>query len=191
MFQGLYIKKREKLIEKIDDAREGKSGFHSKLNEVLKGLNNENMADIELLLPEDEIKIEYKKNDSYQSLSKASAGQKTSAILTYILSKGNTPLILDQPEDDLDNELIYNLIVENLKRSKAKRQVIVVTHNANIPVNGDSEYVVIMDSESKDINVKLEGSIDNKEVISSICNIMEGGKTAFDLRGKKYKKGES
>lgn len=120
-------------------------------------------------------------------MTKASAGQKTSAILTYILSKGDVPLILDQPEDDLDNELIYNLIVKSLKKGKEKRQIIVVTHNANIPVNGDSEYVVVMDSESKNIQTQIESSIDDSKVINAICNIMEGGDIAFSYRGKKYK----
>ena len=62
-------------------------------------------------------------------------------MLAFILSYGNEPLLLDQPEDDLDNELIYELIVQQLRETKSRRQVIVVTHNANIVVNGDAEMV--------------------------------------------------
>ena len=75
-------------------------------------------------MPEDEIEVEYKLDNSkhYKSLSTASAGQKTTAILTFILSYGESPLILDQPEDDLDNRLVYDLIVKRLTTAKEKRQ---------------------------------------------------------------------
>ena len=76
-----------------------------------------------------------------QRIEQGSPGQKTAALLAFILSYGDEPLLLDQPEDDLDNELIYDLIVQQLRKTKGKRQVIVVTHNANIVVNGDAEMV--------------------------------------------------
>lgn len=94
---------------------------------------------------------------------------------------------MDQPEDDLDNQLIYELIVDRLANSKNKRQIIAVTHNANIPVNGDSEWVIAMNSESKDIEVLCEGSIEDQRIKDVICNIMEGGREAFKLRAKRYK----
>lgn len=189
IFKGEFLKKRESFIEKIKNIKnEKEKDLHNNLAEIIKGFNNENMADIELLLPEDEVVVEYKQNEGgFKPLKTASAGQKTSAILTYVLSRENNPLILDQPEDDLDNELIYNLIVKSLKNSKNKRQIIVVTHNANIPVNGDSEYIVVMDSNSKYLKKLSANSIDDEEIVKSICNIMEGGKPAFDLRNKKYR----
>jgi ABC-type Mn2+/Zn2+ transport system ATPase subunit len=144
---------------------------------------------IMLLYPEDKIEVQYKANEAsgFKSISNASAGQKTSAILTFLLSYGSTPLLLDQPEDDLDNQLIYELIVDRLSDSKNKRQIIAVTHNANIPVNGDSEWVIALNSESKDMEVLCEGSIENQRVKDAICNIMEGGREAFSLRAKRYK----
>ncbi|OQY08460.1 MAG: hypothetical protein B6I28_04730 [Fusobacteriia bacterium 4572_132] len=189
IFKGEFLKKRVSFIEKIKNIKtEKKNDLHNNLIEIIKGFNNENMADIELLLPEDEVVVEYKQNEGgFKPLKTASAGQKTSAILTYILSREKNPLILDQPEDDLDNELIYNLIVKSLKNSKNKRQIIVVTHNANIPVNGDSEYIVVLDSNSKEVKKLAANSIDDEEIVKSICNIMEGGKPAFDLRNKKYR----
>jgi DNA repair ATPase RecN len=188
IFKGEFLKKRISFIEKIKSIKIGKENdLHNNLIEIIKGFNNEKMADIELLLPEDDIVVEYKQNGgNFKPLKTASAGQKTSTILTYILSREKNPLILDQPEDDLDNELIYNLIVKSLKNSKNKRQIIVVTHNANIPVNGDSEYIVVMDSNSKEIKQLVANSIDDKDIVKAICNIMEGGKPAFDLRNKKY-----
>jgi ABC-type bacteriocin/lantibiotic exporter with double-glycine peptidase domain len=102
------------------------------------------------------------------------------------LSYGEIPLILDQPEDDLDNHLIYDLIVERLKQTKENRQVIVVTHNANIPVNGDSEWIICMDSEAKGMKVLANGTIEDSIIKKEICDVMEGGEDAFKLRARRY-----
>ncbi|MFQ9309292.1 MAG: TrlF family AAA-like ATPase [Paraclostridium sordellii] len=180
-----------KLIEDFNNIILGKETFWTykgKFINLIKDLNQEQLATLELLVPEDEIKISYKPNGSneYKPLSNASAGQRTSVILTIILSDGNTPLILDQPEDDLDNKLIFDLIVERLKDSKEKRQIITVTHNPNIPVNGDSELIVSMNSLSKYVEVGTIGSLGDIMVKKEICDIMEGGKLAFEMRAKKY-----
>lgn len=167
--------------------RESNDSFGGRFNNVIHELNAEQIDDIDLLLPEDDIIIRYKnRNNSWTPLSIASAGQKTTAILTFILSFGDKPLILDQPEDDLDNKLVYDLIVEKMREIKEKRQVIVVTHNANIPVNGDAEYVVSLSASSKKMSVQVEGTIENPKVKDEICDVMEGGKEAFDIRAKRY-----
>ncbi|MBM7581036.1 TrlF family AAA-like ATPase [Jeotgalibacillus terrae] len=162
--------------------------FSRRFNTFIQNLSDEQIDKIKLLYPEDKIEVQYKSNEAspFKSISNASAGQKTSAILTFLLSYGNSPLLLDQPEDDLDNQLIYDLIVNRLSHSKNHRQIITVTHNANIPVNGDSEWVIAMNSESKDIEVMHEGSIEDQNVKEAICNIMEGGREAFELRAKRY-----
>lgn len=144
--------------------------------------------EIELLLPEDEIDIKYKPSGSavFKPLSTASAGQKTTAVLTFILSQGNIPLVLDQPEDDLDNRLVYELIVDRLKQAKEHRQVIVVTHNANIPVNGDAEYIISMNSESSSMQVLHSGTVEQLSIKKEICDVMEGSEQAFEMRSKRY-----
>lgn len=156
---------------------------------LVKSMKDSQLDEIDLLVPEDEIEIEYKPSGSgsFKKLSSASAGQKTTAILTLILSQGDVPLILDQPEDDLDNRLVYELIVDRLRQAKENRQIIVVTHNANIPVNGDSEYIISMDSESKKLSVCQEGTIEQISIKKEICDIMEGGEQAFKMRSEKYK----
>ncbi|PWK28224.1 hypothetical protein LV89_01005 [Arcicella aurantiaca] len=178
IFNLLFEHNQNKTI----DSQFGKLFFTNKVHI----LNDESLIDLDLLFPEDEIQIEYKVGNTYKSISNASAGQKTAAILTLLLSHGTKPLILDQPEDDLDNRLIYDLVVDQMKNSKEIRQIIVVTHNANIPVNGDSEHIIVMDSETKHIQVKLTGSVETKEIKQEICNIMEGGIDAFDMRSKRY-----
>jgi hypothetical protein len=156
---------------------------------LVKGLPESQLDEIDLLWPEDEIEVLYKPTGSkaFKPLSTASAGQKTTAILTFILSQGNIPLILDQPEDDLDNRLVYELVVDRLRKAKEHRQIIVVTHNANIPVNGDSEYIISMDSESKKLKTRCTGSVEKTEIKKEICDVMEGGEKAFEMRSRRYK----
>ncbi|MEI6349348.1 MAG: PHP domain-containing protein [Bacteroidota bacterium] len=156
---------------------------------LVKSLNDAQIDEIELMMPEDEIEVQYKPTPTaaFKSLSTASAGQKTTAILTFILSYGNLPLILDQPEDDLDNRLVYELIVDRLKQAKEKRQLIVVTHNANVPVNGDAEYIISMDTESKALKVLHTGTVEQVSIKKEICDVMEGGEIAFEMRSKRYK----
>lgn len=156
---------------------------------LVKGLSDSQIDEIELILPEDEIDIQYKPSGSttFKPLSTASAGQKTTAILTFILSQGNIPLLLDQPEDDLDNRLVYELIVDRLKQAKENRQIIVVTHNANIPVNGDAEYILSMDSESKNLEILYSGTVEEPAIKKEICDVMEGSEKAFNMRSERYK----
>ncbi|WLR60163.1 TrlF family AAA-like ATPase [Guptibacillus hwajinpoensis] len=183
------IDNQQKIIEELMEIRNNESSdYGGRFENVIKELNEEQLDELKLHFPEDEITVKYKPNNSssFQSLSNASAGQKTSAILTFLLSHGNVPLLLDQPEDDLDNHLIYELIVDRLKIVKSNRQIIIVTHNANIPVNGDTEWLVAMDSRSKDINVLCNGTIEENVIRSEICDVMEGGESAFKLRAKRY-----
>ena len=189
-FQGKVEAKIEEVKDKIYKTREGKlfddmSGHFKKFISTLTDIQ---LDEIEILMPEDEIEVEYKLDNSkqYKSLSTASAGQKTTAILTFILSYGESPLILDQPEDDLDNRLVYDLIVKRLTTAKEKRQLIIVTHNANIPVNADAEYIISMDSESNKIRPLVTGSVETLAIKNEICSVMEGGIEAFKMRSNRY-----
>lgn len=119
----------------------------------------------------------------------ASAGQQATALLNVLLNQDGFPLIIDQPEDDIDNRAI-DKIIKNLWDSKKKRQIIISSHNANLVVNGDSELVVCCDynetSEQTKGHIKYEGSIDNKEIRQEIVSVMEGGERAFKLRKEKF-----
>lgn len=162
------------------------SGFFVNL---VESLNDAQIDEIELLIPEDDIEVQYKPTNSsaFKSLTTASAGQKTAAILTFILSYGTVPLILDQPEDDLDNKLVYELIVDRLTQAKENRQLIIVTHNANVPVNGDAEFIVSMDTDSRTLKILDSGTLESESLKKEICNVMEGGELAFQMRSKRYK----
>lgn len=134
--------------------------------------------------------------DDWQDITQGSPGQRTAAMLGFVLHHGDEPLVLDQPEDDLDTEWISELVVAELRASRWKRQLIVVTHNANIPVNGDAERVVVLENKDGAIRVRRSsdaashvlhcGAIEVPQVRSDIQNIMEGGIRAFVQRERKY-----
>ena len=138
-----------------------------------------------LWFPEDSLEVQYSATDDEQDfrpIEAGSPGQKTAALLAFLLSYGEEPLILDQPEDDLDNHLIYDLIVTQLREVKRRRQVIVVTHNANIVVNGDAELVVALAARGGETQQECEGSLQEQQVRDTICEVMEGGREAFEDR---------
>ena len=109
--------------------------------------------------------------------------------MAFILSYRNEPLVLDQPEDDLDNHLIYDLIVTQLRGIKQKRQVLVVTHNANIVVNGDAENIIALDVRSGQTQIVTQGGLQERSIRDEICRVMEGGREAFDQRYKRINAG--
>lgn len=122
-----------------------------------------------------------------KDFGKLSLGQQQSVVLTILLfSDTKVPLIIDQPEDDLDSEFIYKTLVKNLRRIKERRQVILVTHNANIAVLGDAELIVPLRASSDKSVIKDRGSIDNKPTKKITCTILEGSKEAFTKRKKLY-----
>jgi predicted ATPase len=90
-------------------------------------------------------------------------------------------LVLDQPEDDLDNHLIYDLVVRQIRANKQRRQLIIVTHNPNIVVNGDAEMIYALDFNSQCF-ISQSGSLQNQKMRDEVCSVMEGGEDAFDLR---------
>jgi hypothetical protein len=158
----------------------------------IQGLSREQIDHIICWYPEDSIDISYSINrgKDFKPIAQGSPGQKTAALLAFILSYGNEPLILDQPEDDLDNLLISDLIVTNMREIKKSRQIIVVTHNANIVVNGDAENIDVLNIRSGGTRIIAKGGLQESKIRNEICSIMEGGKDAFDQRYKRIKAGD-
>lgn len=165
--------------------------LHGKFIKRLKDLKPEIASvvfdELAAWYPEDLVDIQYKRNGSgsFQSLQQASAGQKTAAILSFLLAHGNEPLLMDQPEDDLDNALVSQLVVTQLRNNKNRRQLLVITHNANIVVNGDADLVMPMEFVGGQIVNNVSGGLQERLVRTKICEIMEGGEKAFEQRYKR------
>jgi energy-coupling factor transporter ATP-binding protein EcfA2 len=115
-----------------------------------------------------------------------SPGQRCTALLPIILLETDTPLIIDQPEDNLDNQFVFDLVVNTMRILKERRQIIVATHNPNIPVSGDAENILVFKPEGNKGKLERNGSIDYEPVIDDVKSIMEGGEDAFVVRANKY-----
>ena len=187
----------------------------------------EELKNLYLLLEKEEIKLKkgYNKKDVLKALTKnpfilkyditengininnMSEGNKSFVLLELIIQLGNNefPILIDQPEDDLDNRSVYEGLVKFLKNKKRERQIIVATHNANIVVGADAENIIVanqngvgtenynkrqfdykngaLENQTKDSN----GILGKRTIQEHICEILEGGKQAFERRKRKYK----
>jgi len=150
------------------------------------------LHELESLIPEDSLQVSLKVDDEYRSLERLSVGQRATAILLLLFALEGRVLVLDQPEDDLDNRFVYEDVVQILREQKGlgnghqRRQVITATHNANIPVIGDAELVLPLEAQGDRTRIKCRGSIDDARIREEIKTIMEGGAEAFRLRAEKY-----
>ena len=128
----------------------------------------------------------------WQTLQALSTGQKATAILLLLLLESKAPLVIDQPEDDLDNRFITEGVVPIMREEKRRRQFVCSTHNANIPVLGDAELILGLaaSGDAKEGHAKIAtehmGSIDTHPVRELVEEILEGGKAAFEMRRSKY-----
>lgn len=137
----------------------------------------------------DYLKSQYILKLGNKDLKQLSPGERGIVLLIFYLSlsKSNSPLIIDQPEDNLDNQSIYNKLVPCIKSAKKNRQIIIVTHNPNIAIACDSEQIIYCEINKKNSEISyISGSIENKLIRKKVVDILEGTMPAFDLRRQKY-----
>lgn len=172
--------------------REAHGGVTPTVAESLCRLTPDQLFQLEEIeLPdvvEIELNISHGGPEHYRSIDKLSTGQQCTAILHLLLLENKDPLLMDQPEDNLDNAFIADRIVAELRRAKISRQFIFATHNANIPVFGDAEWIGVFESEDGNgiMPESSQGAIDVPHVRDKAAKILEGGKTAFIQRKEKY-----
>lgn len=164
------------------------------LARVYANLTDQTLAQVFAATPRDRIVMTYVAGRQSIPFAKASPGQQASALLRLLLGQSAGTLIVDQPEDDLDNKVMME-IVRLIRSSKGHRQILFATHNPNLVVNGDADKVVVMratvaedrpGAEDARINVETDGAIETPAIREAITTIMEGGLDAFDLRARKY-----
>ena len=169
----------------------GSTGFTKDELERLAGqMKLDTWLGLSLVELVDEPIFEYRLGEvDYIAFSDASAGQQATALLRALLNQAGPPLIIDQPEEDLDNPVIFE-IVRQLWEAKQRRQIIFSSHNANIVVNGDADLVVCCANRKAGDQtggiIKCQGAIDVPAINLEITAVMEGGKEAFRLRKEKY-----
>lgn len=158
-------------------------------NYLKRKLERPEFADqIQCWFPEDDLRIEYSRagdGTGWQGITQGSQGQRSAALLAFLLAFGDEPLLLDQPEDDLDNHLIYDLIVKQIRQNKLRRQLVIVTHNPNVVVNGDAEMVHVLDFRAGQCRVTEKGALQVSALRQEVCRVMEGGKEALKRRWRR------
>lgn len=140
--------------------------------------------EIESVDLEDVPRIELLDGDKYKESPNLSTGQRCTTILPILLVQSERPLLIDQPEDNLDNAFIYDTVVKALRAVKGTRQVIFVTHNPNIPVLGEADRVFVFESDGHHATLRRVGTVDQCK--DDIETILEGGREAFLQRKARY-----
>ena len=187
------------IMELVASIRKGKDALLSKewglttgLAEALTRLDAAQLHELEAIDIEDQVGIELNVSHSgperFRALDQLSTGQQCTAILHLLLLDNPDPLIMDQPEDNLDNAFIAQRIVQELRAAKTERQFLFATHNANIPVFGDAEWIGVCTAtgEGAEMPPEMQGSIDIPKIRDRAAGILEGGKAAFTQRKEKY-----
>jgi hypothetical protein len=191
------------LVDFAQRCREGKEALMQRYALPAGSAERIAQADIDLFMRIEELdlpattKIELNtapdgESPTWQTLEALSTGQKATAVLLLLLLESEAPLIVDQPEDDLDNRFITEGVVPIMRQEKRRRQFLFTTHNANIPVLGDAELILglVAQGEGKEGHAKIApehmGSIDSRPVRELVEEILEGGKDAFEMRRSKY-----
>lgn len=199
---ALREKKDLSLTELADAWRDGKAAIEKKFGvptgqaERLVDAGPEVLMEVEELeLPPTttiELNVGPDTSPVWKTLDDLSTGQKATAVLLLLLLESEAPLIVDQPEDDLDNRFITGSVVPKMREEKRRRQFIFATHNANIPVLGDAELIAALAAAGEaghgraEIPRECEGSIDSTKVRELVEEILEGGRDAFEMRRLKY-----
>jgi hypothetical protein len=147
--------------------------------------DHDRLYDLEAEIPDDRLAITLYDGGIAKPIESLSKGQKATALLPLILRPSPHPLVIDQPEDDLDNSFIFKSLVQSVHRLKQERQLVFVTHNANIPVLGEAEQVIVMSMANPELaSPPMTGSVDDRK--QEILDLLEGGAQAFEERHRRY-----
>ena len=167
----------------------GEIGMSSAVTRTfLESLTRARQRELAALRCPDRYFLELRMDDgSYRRLDELSGGQRVSVLLSLLLETADDrPLVIDQPEDELDNRFLFETVLPALKKLKGRRQVIVATHNPNVVVNGDADMVILLEASANRGRVACFGAIEEGAVRDAIVRTVDGGEEAFRLRQRKY-----
>ena len=179
----------DELLEKLDSGRLEEIG----MSEAVQGTFIERFTpsmrrELAAIRCHDHYVLEFRMADgSHRPLEKLSGGQRVNLLLSLLLETNDErPLVIDQPEDELDNRFLFETMLPALKRLKGHRQIIVATHNANIVVNGDADQVIQLEATADRGHIARSGAIEDPAIRDAIVQTVDGGDEAFRLRRLKY-----
>jgi hypothetical protein len=180
-----WQKRYDSILEFLSSTEADKKTLDLRLARHLDQLKQNTPEDIDRLLvwvPEDKLVLKFRKQDREEDIQTGSAGERTAGMLGLLLALNDIPLIIDQPEDDLDSKLISSFVVEGFKKLKQKRQLLIVTHNPNIAVNANSDNVVYMEFISGQVIKAGNNALQDRQIRNAVCEVMEGGRDALNKR---------
>ena len=187
----------DSIIEALHfDLRSELPASEDKARDIFKQMKNQKKPVVDLydylfgfdyLIPKYDLKVDQK------DLSELSPGERGGLLLIFylILDRQDIPLIIDQPEDNLDNKSVYEILVTFIKQAKKRRQIVLVTHNPNLAVVADAEQIVHVSIDKKEGKHEFDffsGSIENPRINQAVVDILEGTLPAFDNRRLKYRR---
>lgn len=168
----------------------GRLGVTATTATKLASLSSDMVRQLEIAEIQDKLVLEMDLSSDgsgeWRDVDLVSPGQRATALLALVLVGGTEPIVIDQPEDDLDNRYIYEEVVKLLARVCENRQVVVATHNANIPILGDAELVLALDATASRSRVTAIGGLEIPAVAAAARDILEGGAEAFEARSRRY-----
>lgn len=163
-------------------------GMSDQVADTFRGVMNEQRRlELRSLRAPDKYVLELKVSTDYRQLSELSGGRQLSLLLTLLLEgSDDSPLVIDQPEDEIDRTYLSTTVLPALRKLKGRRQIILATHDADIVVNGDADQVIQLEADATRGAVAVAGAIESPEVRSAIIATLDGGEDAFGLRSRKY-----
>jgi chromosome segregation ATPase len=195
-----YMELAERISESFSPSEIAILAENRDINEIVQAINispdralrlcdalrSSSGIDLFSTLVEDDVLIELMDGSDYKSIDFLSMGQRCTTILPIILRHMDRMIILDQPEDHLDNAFVVNTLVRAITGRSDNAQTIVATHNPNIPVIGSADLVYQLDSDGSNCFVRVKGALSELDVVEAISTIMEGGREAFLKRANFY-----
>ncbi|HOM77215.1 MAG TPA: AAA family ATPase [Anaerohalosphaeraceae bacterium] len=169
----------------VEDLQNGAELSSSQAQKVFGALkSSDTFMTLDVVELADLPQIELKDGDEFKNSLTLSTGQKCTTILPILLLDSDNPLLVDQPEDNLDNRFIYDTVVDSIRRVHNRRQIILITHNPNIPVLGEASQVFVLTSNGQHARILNHGNVDDCK--EEIINLLEGGRDAFVQRKQRY-----
>ena len=179
----------DELLDKLDAGRLDDIGMSETVQGTfIEQFNLSKRRELAAIRCHDHYVLEFRVADgSHRPLEKLSGGQRVNLLLSLLLeTNDDRPLVIDQPEDELDNRFLFETMLPALKRLKGRRQIIVATHNANIVVNGDADQVIQLEATADRGRIARAGAIEDPAIRDAIVQTVDGGDEAFRLRRMKY-----
>ena len=179
----------ESLVYSLETDTLGDVGMTDAVQETFREcMTRSRMRELAALRCPDRYVLAYRiDGGDYRPLDELSGGRRVGVLLSLLLETAdNRPLVIDQPEDELDNRFLFDTVLPALKRLRGRRQVILATHNANIVVNGDADMVIQLEAGANRGRIACAGAIEEPATRNAIVRTVDGGEEAFRLRRRKY-----